>query len=159
MADERDDEIAALKARLEAIEGQKAAPPPPPPPPVQKSSGFLGGFFGCFGVLAAIVLCVVLFFFWAGFSTLNKERAISSGRVTDGSAFTGHCVAGLQNMARADADWIGAQSGLGEPTVYRSAPPQEVTCMGILRSGELRPYRIRIRCGNAMEPSCTGLSD
>lgn len=61
MADEREDEIAALKARLAALEADKSEPPPTPTPVQQTpSSGFSAGFMGCFGVLAAIVLVFVI---------------------------------------------------------------------------------------------------
>lgn len=56
MGDDKDAEIAELKARLERLER------PAPITPVQETkSGFSGGFFGCFGALAAVLVVIAAF--------------------------------------------------------------------------------------------------
>lgn len=54
MSDGRDDEIAELKARLAAMETRKTVEAEP-----RSGTGFSRGFFGCFGVAAAIGLVCV----------------------------------------------------------------------------------------------------
>lgn len=54
--DDKDAEIAALKARLERLEGR-----PTPAPVREVKSGFSSGFFGCFGVAAAVIVAFAAF--------------------------------------------------------------------------------------------------
>ena len=55
MADERDDEIAALKARLAALEGKAEAPQPPPPAPAAPVAQKKGGCGTALLIGAAVI--------------------------------------------------------------------------------------------------------
>ena len=84
MSDERDEEIAALKARLEQIEGRKPEAVQVAQPAAKKSSGFGKGFFGCFGVLAAIALCVLTLAFCSAWNIAEDQRLGEIGQSRSG---------------------------------------------------------------------------
>lgn len=83
--DSREEEIAALKARLSGLENNAASP----------TTGFTRGFFGCFGVAGAVILViggVALFGALVG-PPKSQPATAEPPPATDVEA--GHCVAGL----------------------------------------------------------------
>lgn len=74
-----------------------------------------------------------------------------------GRDFVGHCVAGLEDKAAADPEWIGAEAALTDPVVYQLGPPHIVTCASRLRDGSFSTYRVAAHCPQYLESGCARL--
>jgi hypothetical protein len=114
MTDQRDEEIAELKARLAAVEKrrpQKEAAP-------RSGTGFSRGFFGCFGAVAAVLLVLVLLLAVSMCNSPAYDRQPGNDEAT-GSNYatienTGYCVEGL-HQARARGEASPTRSSLAVP--------------------------------------------
>lgn len=126
----------------------------------QKSgSSFLSGFFGCFGVLAAIILCVLLLGFCAVAGSTKKAGRIADGTEKEGSAFIAHCALGLRMKGQIDPAWAGANLALTTPEIRDETPPQVIACGAILRSGQAAAFRVQAICSDGLQGQCVSLAD
>lgn len=92
MSDGRDDEIAELKARLAAMETRKTVEAEP-----RSGTGFSRGFFGCFGVAAAIgLVCVGIVALGQCGNSLNQApQPEPDFKDFNRLTYAGHCVNAL----------------------------------------------------------------
>lgn len=154
MTDDKDAEIRELKARLERVEGRSERRP----------SGFGGGFFGCFGVLAAFIVV------GAAFLALGMCAPPEDGQVAtpDANSTTfdaanaenaAHCVNGLTEAARvgpANAE----QTALVVPwriTGRTTADGYTQLTCAAQEAGQPATVVVQVVCADTSRASCTNM--
>lgn len=132
MADE-DQELKALKARLAQLEAGGTGGGKP-----RIANGFGQGFFGCFGVLAAIVLLFVVLYSCGIYRSLDAETAAERGETAESMAESRYhlaCAKGFADMQARGAFKNGSLSLL-PPRVIAGGPPTRVLCDAVSARGD-----------------------
>ncbi|HEX7887292.1 MAG TPA: hypothetical protein VF474_15045 [Phenylobacterium sp.] len=113
---------------------------------------FAGGFFGCFGVIAAGVAMLFGLAFCAG---LDSHR--TDGRLADedfrGSDYLSMCAAASVEVERG---WrLGqVEASVDSPLLDAPGPPLRIRCaMNSSRKGAIEAV-VTVRCANPLERSC-----
>lgn len=121
------------------------------------ATGFIKGFFGCFGALAAMLLIVVLLVFFLMWRAVSDEGAIRDGRATGVSTFVTHCAAGLSQKISTDLAWAGSSVVASGSYVSSAEPPQRIVCAIRRRDGSAASIEVVVHCPNALEPRCVSV--
>ena len=139
------------RERIAELERQLAARSKP------AANGFTGGFFGCFGVLAAVIVVIVgIAALGQCATTADQARIESTGPV--GRDYLTHCAAAV---VAADDDYRlarGAEYEVGtDPTIVRPGPPPEVSCPYVDRNGRPIEIRMVVICDAVLDHSCRNI--
>lgn len=126
----------------------KAATPSP------AASGFTGGFFGCFGAMAAVLLCLVLLVTCSGWLSARTDDAIADGTAS-AMDYMPFCAAGIVDARRAYPLAQGAEYRAGStPSITVRGPPARVVCEGRTPEGRRVDVKIEVLCARYMERPC-----
>lgn len=116
------------------------------------AKGALGGFFGCFGVLAAILLGGFILLV-IGAVSHHEPRAITTSAATD-TNWSLYCAGALP---RARRQFIGAGSldlAVGsDPWIISHDSPKVIACPGS-NGDHSYVYAVAINCDDPLEASC-----
>lgn len=115
--------------------------------------GFARGFFGCFGVMAAIGVAGVALVMCSTISSGDHANAVRDGRAT-GRDYLAYCAVGIDQARGRFFGMAGAEAWIGEdPSVYPQPLPTEVGCPAKAAIGKA-VVRIKVLCANPLEASC-----
>jgi hypothetical protein len=111
-SDDRDRELAELRAQVERLSAAQAGKPPKVEVTGGPSSGggFKGGFFGCFGVVAAIVALVVVLGV-IGQCSKNVAQVSATPSATPSSPAASASGASTPSTAETDSNWTYVEKG------------------------------------------------
>ena len=112
------------------------------------------GFLGCFGVLAAIVVAIVLLLVASGLSARSDGDRFDRGEAR-AEDFTSMCAAATVRLER-EYGLRGLEPSLGPPRLVSPGPPANVQCAAIGPRGGVA-FEISVICYNELEPDCVVL--
>ncbi len=155
---ENDDEIAALKQRLAELEARDAgaereADRPQLVRPVS-TSGFGSGFFGCFGVLAAVIVVALAL---VTCSQIRRAPGAASGSAAGmaDSPYAENCAAGLVDADAASSAIRRPALSIAAPVVLSNEIPKRVQC-GFTSLRGSGAVTVDVACGGP-DRGCTTL--
>lgn len=113
---------------------------------------FSGGFFGCFGVLAAFVAAFLLL---AMCGVMRETR--TSDRIARGGAeprdLVTTCAAAASQAERAFRRIGKLDPSIDPPTIVSQGPPVEIVCLASNGRGPVA-FTVTVICANPLEPDC-----
>jgi hypothetical protein len=162
MANNSDEELADLEARVAAL---RAAKQPTDVQRVGPSAGFASGFFGCFGVGAAIVAFVVLVIVAGmilGPSPRKIEQAAEEPATPSAASETAdHAIACAKGLIAADRITRRARGATFNypwtSEVLDPGPPSVVKCLGVTSPGGNGSVTVKVNCPDMSSSRCVKL--
>lgn len=147
-----DEEKAALRRRLAELEARAPATDSRLAS-VRPGAGVAGGFFGCFGVLAAIALCLVALVVCSQVSSVNRGERLAAGG-GEARDYVTSCAAALSQITSRHPQLGGASLAGGDPVLITPGALPVVACAAASRRGSIA-YTIQVICGDALDRGCT----
>jgi len=116
--------------------------------------GFGKGFFGCFGVLAAIGVCLLLLVMCSSGAGGVDEGAqrIAAGEALPGD-YTAVCVAGVVEARRPGLEYAAG----ADPVIVRAGTPARVGCPAVQADGTGAAVYITVHCAQYLEDGCVSV--
>lgn len=121
--------------------------------------GFVGGFFGCFGVLFAVVAVVVVILMLGMCSSAVAPRGQASPGVDyNRFVYAGHCLNGLDQAATDEAIGLDREaSAVASPwNIFGRQVGNEtrLTC-NVIENGQAATVVVDVLCQDSDNPACT----
>lgn len=115
--------------------------------------GFTRGFFGCFGVLAAIVVAVFAAIVWGSWSSDREAAAVMAG-TADFTGPNNPCITAWVRVRHEYAGFEDVDPEASTAVTVRPGPRYEC---GIFTGGRMKRVGFRIVCGRLLDPACLAI--